>query len=134
MARWFYGVNAKKMSTNTEYYEEDLRHNTKFMSLIEESHQWRLYCLIIRRNSIFHEPLSKFILEYSQHGLFTYSESKWYPKSLGGDDPDEAQVLTMDMMAASFIVWLVCVIISIIVFFIEIAMKKFTNCNIKIES
>lgn len=115
------------MSTNSEYYEEDLRHNTKFMSLIEESPRWILYCLLIRRNSILHESLNKFILEYNQHGHFAYSESIWNPKPLGEDNPDEPQVLTIDMMAAGFIVWLVCVLISIVVFFVELAFKKMTR-------
>lgn len=94
------------------------------MALLQDIFGGLLHIIPIRQNSFIYESLSKFILQYYQHGLMAYLESKWFPGNYAEVDEDEAQVLTIGMLSAGFIVWLVCVLISCVVFLIEIIVKK----------
>lgn len=122
--RWFYGVNLKQLNTNFNGYPVQLHNSGKFMAMLEESVNWMLLHLPIKCNSFLYEPLQEFILLYHQHGLMAYSESKWYESSSGADKKVGAQVLSIQMLSAGFIVWIVCVLISVSVFLIEILVKK----------
>lgn len=95
------------------------------MTMMEETYNWLLLFLPMRRGSLLYEPLYKFILEYYQHGLFAYSESKWMPTSLGTYNDDGPQVLTLQMLSAGFVVWLACVVISAVVFLLEIIVGEY---------
>lgn len=133
--RLFYGVNPKKLNVNylkfinQEYYDKETNEklqegSMKCTKFLEESTNWFILGLPMRRNSFLYEPLKKFILEYYQHGLFAFSETKWLPISFDNVDEDGPQILTMQMLSAGFIIWIVCVVICVIVFLSEILIER----------
>lgn len=134
LLRYPYGISPKQFNTNYKGNHEQLQNSGKFMTLLEDYSQWFLVNVPIKSNSVLYEPLQKFILEFYQHGHMAFSESKWLPPWIGSDDEDEAQILTMKMLAAGFVVWLICVMISIIAFVLEIIfgnLKKTERTNNK---
>lgn len=128
--RNFHSANTRRMDANFNSLPDYFHNSGKFMTYLEETTDWMLLCLPIKRNSFLYEPLNKFVLEFYQHGLFAHSESKWNPAYLGPDEEDGPQVLTMRMLSAGFIIWMICIICCLVVFFIEIiAIKCQLTCN-----
>lgn len=118
--RFPYGISTKRFTTNFKGNEKQLKNSGKFMTWLEDYFQCSLVSFPVKRNSKIFEPLQKFILEFYQHGHLAFSETKWLPSMSGADEEDEPQVLTMKMLTAGFIIWLVCVMICTTVFILEI--------------
>lgn len=115
-----YGISRNRFSTNFKGSPEQLQNSRKFMTFLEDYSKCFLMNLPIIRSSVLYEPMYKFILLFHQHGHMTFAELKWMPIPNNADDEDEPQVLTINMLAAGFVVWLICVMISIITFVFEI--------------
>lgn len=105
--------------------KDNMELGQNYVKILEETFQWYLHCLLMRQNSFLNEPLSKFVLEYYQHGLLAHAESKWSPKAIGRiEKNDEPKVLTLEMLSAGFILWLLIVMLSLVVFICEIIFKR----------
>lgn len=115
-----YGISRNRFSTNFKTNSDLYKNSGKFMTFLEDYSECFLMNLPIKRSSVLFEPLQKFILVFHQHGHMAYAESKWMPIPTGAVDQDEPQVLTINMLAAGFVVWLICVLICIVVFLLEV--------------
>jgi hypothetical protein len=100
-----------------KYKKNDLFY--KRMKIFKENHKmillnWKVdpYCLV-------HESLEKFVLEAHQHGHIQYHISKYTPLPSPKPPPPGPQVLTIYMLSAGFIVWLVTILAACLMFVFE---------------
>lgn len=95
------------------------RRNIK--QLNEYYRMWRISWFVPIVHSYFFEPVEKFILECHQHGIIDYLDKKYSPKACSAKGNDgEPQVLTMKLLSAGFCLWIGTVIISLVVFILEL--------------
>lgn len=64
-------------------------------------------------------PLEKFIQEAQQHGIIKHFENLMEHAQMPPDPEKEPNVLTMFMLSAGFLVWLVTVIFACVIFICE---------------
>lgn len=76
-------------------------------------------------NGVFTEKLEKFILEGHQHGFLIPKQDEPEEKS-----SDEPKVLTMKMLEAGFVLWLVSICLACIVFICEHIVRYNSNRRI----
>lgn len=101
--------------------------------MVDDIYRWKFAYWYVRPKSFIYEPLEKFILESHQHGILDHLRRKYFPQTKK-IEPDGPKVLTFSMLSAGFYLWFMCVIISIIIFFLEIIVhwmrKGVKNMNI----
>lgn len=127
--RLFY-KKVKQLPSDTDLASgvHKVKNVAKFMIMLEETTDSKVLLLPIKQNSLLHESMCIFVLEYHQHGLMLYLEMRYYEERMSSDDcNDEPQVLTVEMMSAGFIIWLVCILICIIVFLSEIIIGRISH-------
>lgn len=101
--------------------------------ILDDVYKWNFAHWFVRPFSFIYEPLEKFILESHQHGILDYLKKKYFPltKNLEVEGP---KVLTFEMLSAGFYLWMTCVLISIIIFVLELVTfhlaKRTKNQNI----
>jgi hypothetical protein len=104
-----------------QYQQSVVEINNKFSKLFAIIEGTRSFALswMMRRSSFLIDSFNKFIMECEQHGISADFNNKRYydipPPSIEVDP----QKLTLDILSAGFIVWLVSVLIACIVFGIE---------------
>lgn len=116
----FHGLNYKYLYDGFE----DYNNVSNIMRHIDESFQSYLCGVTVRRHSFLSETLYMFILEYQQHGHYAFAEKLRLPKVIGKvEEEDKPKVLTMQMLSAGFIVWLISILVSVFAFVCEIVSK-----------
>jgi hypothetical protein len=110
-----------------EKYNERFRfrdRNWKNMKIFKEDYLSQSSAIFVNNDNLVYDQLNKFILEVHQHGILVYYESLHNaPKVPKEEDPP--QVLTMYMLSAGFIVWLVTVLIACLTFIGELIYFRF---------
>lgn len=91
---------------------------TKAFANIKGTRSFPLSWLLNRSNFLI-DSINKFLMECEQHGFYQkfYNDRFHYVPSLS--DENDPQKLTLDILSAGFIVWIVTVAIACIVFIIE---------------
>jgi hypothetical protein len=90
---------------------------SKMFSVIETSKTYTVSWLA-KRSSFLIEGLNKFLLEAEQHGFtdYLYNLSREIAEP---SEPSEPKVLTMDILSAGFVVWIMSVSLACLVFISE---------------
>lgn len=91
----------------------------------DERSYYEQYPLI--KHSFISEPLERLIMETQQHGIVDYLIRKNIREPLKARDDSDPKVLSMFMLSAGFIVWLLTVLIASIVFLGEILHSKLSK-------
>lgn len=109
------------------FYRDTRRH--LYMDVLEDDYAWLKNSWVLKKFSYLYEPLSSFISQIYEHGIYDYIERReiWHFEK--PEDEDPRKVLTIEMLSAGFVIWLCCVLVSIIVFICELGSKKFSRCK-----
>lgn len=107
---WTHFNETQAMVVNMKIFDEDYEVNEKVWIVHKETQE------------IF-KILEKFILEAHQHGIIRHFENLVELNEIPKPPDPDPKVLTMEILSAGFIVWLVTVIISCISFIGEHIVK-----------
>jgi hypothetical protein len=91
----------------------------KRMKTFKENHKMIGMNWKVNQFSQIYDQIEKFVLEAHQHGLVQYHISKYTPLPAPNPPPPGPQVLTIYMLSAGFIVWLVTVLAACLMFVFE---------------
>lgn len=102
--------------------EQKLRQST--MKFLDDNFLVFFSSWLIKMNSDLYRSIEKFMLECHQHGLIVFFGSKNALKPLEAV-VDGPKVLTVKMLSAGFVLWLICVLVSCVAFISEHIVRVF---------
>lgn len=80
----------------------------------------------VNDNSFMFHSINKFVVRCVESGLSNYIMSRYQVLKNYSDDV-EPKVLTLEHLSAGFCVWLACIAVACIAFFMEICFKKIST-------
>jgi hypothetical protein len=97
------------------------------MIFFQDNHKMRLVPWVTYTNSFLFESLANFVLEMHQFGFIDHFVSLNMPSEIPKPEDPGPQILTMYMLSAGFIVWVVTFVVASISFIFEHIYKFITD-------
>lgn len=96
------------------------------MSLLRDDYYVKQESIFVKPDSFMYEPIAEFILKFHQYGLSQKIERQLTYQNLKSQS-NEKVVLTLDILSAGFILWIISVFIAAIVFVVECVIDRFED-------
>lgn len=101
-----------------------LSENYKYMKSIRDEYTWGGNYISFKKFGYLYEAFEKFLLEIHQNGVFWALHDRVKNDTAIPEFDDPRVVLTLDMLSAGFIIWILCIIICCIVFISELIVDR----------
>jgi hypothetical protein len=98
------------------------------MKIFKDDYMWVGSSWLVTPNSFLCEALERYILELHQHGIIQHFHDLVSSPKVPESESDP-QVLSMYILSAGFIVWIVTVAMACIVFIIELFVSRMISCK-----